>query len=114
MSAPTNDPLVRVPPLETTQLLRQQESLRQIIESISTELELEPLLARIIFYACELLHAENGTIGLVDEAREVVRTAVAHNMPAAEQGAENPPGVGLFGHIYNTHQPLILNRYGNV
>jgi len=66
-------------PTETNleQLLRQQESLRQVIESISSELELRPLLTRIIRHACELLGADNGTIGLVDESRRVGRTEAA-------------------------------------
>ncbi|MBC7870177.1 MAG: hypothetical protein H7Y09_05010, partial [Chitinophagaceae bacterium] len=48
-------------------LLQQQEILRQVIESISSELELRPLLTRIIIHACQLLGADRGTIGLVDE-----------------------------------------------
>src|SRR5581483_2018329 len=88
--------------------LQQQESLREVIESISSELELRPLLTRIVQNACELLDAENGTIGLVDEERQVVCTEAAYNMPLGEIGAASPPGVGIFGQVYLTHQPIVM------
>ena len=39
------------------QLLRQQESVRAVVESISGELELQPLLERILRHACDLIGA---------------------------------------------------------
>jgi signal transduction histidine kinase len=96
------------------QLLRQQESLREVIESISSELELRPLLTRIVRHACELIGADNGSIGLVDEQRQGVRIEAIYHLPADEIGAEMPPGVGLAGHVFSTRQPVILARYGNV
>lgn len=98
--------------LET--ILRQQESLRAIIESISSELELRPLLTRIVQHACELLQADRGTIGLVDEECDLVRTEAVYKMPSTELGAEMPPGVGLAGKVYASQEPLILNRYGDL
>ncbi len=104
------------PPTEANleHLLRQQESLRQVIESISSELELRPLLTRIIRYASELIGADNGTIGLVDEQRQIVRTEAAYHMPEGEIGAEMPPGVGLAGQVFLAQQPVILSRYSDV
>ena len=95
-------------------LLRQQESLRGIIESISSELELRPLLTLIVRHACELLEAENGTIGLLDEQRQIISTEAVYQMPADELGSEFPPGVGIFGHILLHPQTIILKRYGDV
>src|SRR5262245_37893065 len=95
-------------------LLKEQESLRQVIESISSELELRPLLTRIVRHACELIGADNGTIGLVDPMRNVVRTEAAYRMPENELGAEMGPGVGLAGQVLLTREPLVLRRYGDV
>src|ERR1043166_5766741 len=95
-------------------LLRQQESLREVIESISSELELRPLLTRIVRHACELLNADNGTIGLVDIDRNVIRTEAAYRMPESEIGAEMKPGVGLAGQVFRTRAPIILDRYGDL
>lgn len=95
-------------------VLRQQESLRAIIESISSELELRPLLTRIVQHACELLDADRGTIGLVDEERQLVRTEAVHHMPPGELGAEMTSGVGLAGMVLQTQKPLVMNRYGEL
>jgi signal transduction histidine kinase len=96
------------------ELLRRQESLRKVIEAISGELELRPLLTLIVEHACELLGADRGTIGLVDEARGVVRTEAIYRMTGDEMGAEMARGVGLAGQVYETRQPLLLDRYGDV
>jgi len=95
-------------------LLQQQEILRQVIESISSELELRPLLTRIVVHACQLLGADRGTIGLVDEENNLIRTEAVHNMPDDELGAEMIEGVGLAGQVLYTRAPLVLNRYGEV
>jgi signal transduction histidine kinase/putative methionine-R-sulfoxide reductase with GAF domain len=99
---------------ETAGLLRQQEVLREFIESISSELELRPLLTRIVHHACELLAADYGTIGLVDESRNVVRTEATYRMPPDEMGAEMAPGVGLAGMVLETQRPVVHDRYGDV
>lgn len=101
-----------LPNIET--LLHQQETLRQVIESISSELELRPLLTRIIVHACELLGADRGTVGLVDEEHNVVRTEAIFNMPPDELGKEFPPGIGLSGKVYQTRMPVMLERYGEL
>ena len=101
--------------METVEaLLRQQEVLRAVIESISSELNLRPLLTRIVRHACELIGADNGTIGLVDERRDLVRTDAIWQMPESELGAEMARGVGLAGTVYASGKPLLLARYGQV
>jgi signal transduction histidine kinase len=99
---------------DATELLRRQESLRGFVESISSELELRPLLTRILRHACELIGADNGSIGLVDARRNVVRTEAIYNMPPEERGSEMAPGVGLAGEVFRTGAPIVLDRYGDV
>ncbi len=98
-------------PTNLEKVLRQQESLRAIIESISSELDLRPLLTRIVQHACELLGADRGTIGLVDERQQLVRTEAIYQMPPGELGAEMPAGVGLAGQVLAHKKPIILDRY---
>ncbi|MCL4295190.1 MAG: GAF domain-containing sensor histidine kinase [Anaerolineae bacterium] len=86
--------------------------LLQAIESISGELELRPLLEGIVRRACELIGADKGVLGLVDEPRQLIRIEAAYQMPAAEIGAEMPPGVGLAGQVLLTRQPVLLNHSG--
>jgi signal transduction histidine kinase len=95
-------------------LVRQYDGLRQVIEEISSELELRPLLTSIVRHACELLDAWDGSIGLYDERREVFRTEAIYRMPLAELGREMRSGVGLAGLVLSRRAPVVLDRYDQV
>lgn len=90
------------------------ESLRELVGSIGGEPELAPLLARILRHACDLIGAEDGTIGLVDETRSGVRTAAAYAMPESELGTRIEKGVGLSGEVLRTAAAVRNARYGNL
>lgn len=90
-----------------------QDLLRYFVEEISGELQLEPLLARIVEFACRLIGADDGTIGLHDWRRGVIRTAAVYNMPERELGSEMGPGEGLAGRVLETGLPVVA-RYGDI
>lgn len=90
-----------------------QELLRHFVEEMSSELQLDPLLARIVEYACRLIGADDGTIGLHDARRGVIRTAAVYRMPERELGAEMAPGIGLAGHVLATGRAVIA-RYRDI
>ncbi len=100
--------------MKIERLLLQQETLRQVIEEISSELELRPLLTHIVRLACELLGADDGTIGLYDRRKNVIRTEAEFRMPAAEMGAEMGPGEGLAGQVLLERKTVVHERYGSV
>jgi signal transduction histidine kinase len=91
----------------------QQESLRAVIEVMSSELELRPLLTIIVRYACELLGADRGSIGLVIKDRKAIRTEAVYHMPEGELGLEMAEGVGIAGQVLRTKTTTVLNRYGD-
>jgi signal transduction histidine kinase len=95
-------------------LFRQQQNVRAVVETISGELELQPLLESILHHACQLIGAEHGTIGLVDPALDLVRTAACYRMPPGEAAAETPRGVGLAGVVLERGTPVVLERYGDL
>ncbi|MFP4437918.1 MAG: GAF domain-containing protein [Chloroflexaceae bacterium] len=96
--------------------LRRAESLRRVIELISSELALAPLLTRIVASATELIGAQYGSVGLVRERSggAVVEIAAAVNMPPTELGMEFPANVGLAGRVLRERQSLCLARYGDL
>jgi signal transduction histidine kinase len=94
--------------------LREAETLCQVVEEISSELELRPLLTRIVRHACELLGADDGSIGLFDPSRKTIRTDAMYRMPEREAGAEVATYIGLAGAVLATGEPLILERYGDL
>jgi signal transduction histidine kinase len=95
---------------------RRAESLRRVIESISGELALEPLLALICQRAVELIGADDGTISLVVEKPDgsVMRNLAAYNMPGLEPGQETKAGVGLSGLVMQAQCPIRLDRYSDL
>ncbi|HRQ64792.1 MAG TPA: GAF domain-containing protein, partial [Xanthomonadaceae bacterium] len=84
-----------------------------MLEDIASELDLEPLLARIVEHACALIGADDGTIGLYEPSCDAIRTVAAWNMPAAELGALMPRGIGLAGEVLASGRPL-MRRYGDI
>lgn len=95
-------------------LSQQHERLREVIEEISSELELRPLLTNIVHHACDLMEALDGSIGLYDESHDLFRTEAVFRMPPEELGSEMRPGVGLAGEVLRQRRPVILARYGSL
>lgn len=87
--------------------------LRHVVEDISSELELEPLLTRIIEQACSLIGADDGSIGLYEPEQDGIRIVAVWRMPESELGALAPRGVGLAGRVLETGQSQIT-RYGDL
>ena len=84
----------------------QLEMLSQMIEEISGELALEPLLSRIVVRACELIGADDGVIGLYVPERDAIRTAATYNIPVNELRAELSRGEGLTGRVLELDRPI--------
>ncbi len=89
-----------------------QDHLREMIEVISGELELRPLLTTIVQKACELLRADRGSIGLVKAGENLVRIEAVYKMPPGELGSTARPGEGLAGVVLRDRKPVLLGRYG--
>ncbi|MBL8300132.1 MAG: GAF domain-containing protein [Rhodanobacteraceae bacterium] len=92
---------------------RKLRLLWRLIEDISSELALEPLLTRIVAGACQLIDADDGTIGLYEAEHDWIRTVAVYRMPEHELGATMPRGVGLAGHVLATGRTVLL-RYGDL
>ena len=109
MSTTIESAQVPVGPDVRTQL----ELLSQMVEEISGELALEPLLARLVERACKLIGADDGAIGLYVPERDIIRTAASHAIPEAQLHAELPRGHGLTGRVLELGAPLRC-RYGDL
>ena len=91
-----------------------QDHLREMIEVISGELELRPLLTSIVQKACELLHADRGSIGLIDVENAAVKIEAVYKMPPEELGSTAKCGEGLAGSVYRDRKPVLFERYGDL
>lgn len=94
---------------ESERRTRQLETLNQVARSLTLELELDPLLNRILESAVEIFNCEAGTLFLVEEdTGEIVFSVV---VGGAEDlvGTRLPPGTGLVGKCVDTGRPIIQN-----
>ena len=109
----THDPEIAQRLTEATQ---RADTLRAVIESISGDLALEPVLTRIVESAVTLLGAQHGAIGLAVEtpAGPVMRLVAGYHLPLLELFKDFPPGVGLAGSVLREQRPVRLDRYDHL
>lgn len=90
---------------------QQLESLNDVIRSINSETEIEPLLELILEKAIELLNVEAGSFMLRDENTGVLEFVVVEGPASAELvGTKLPAGTGLAGEVVQTALPIIVNN----
>jgi signal transduction histidine kinase len=91
--------------------LRRRDALRKVVASISSELDLDSLLGRVVGSAVELLDADTGVISLIDRDG-AARIRAVHNLAAHVVGAVVHPGDGITGHVVATREPVVVEHYG--
>jgi len=103
----------RVPAPGDPAVRRQLGLLSQMVEEISGELALEPLLARLVERACKLIGADDGVIGLYVPELDIIRTAASHAIPNGQFLDVLPRGHGLTGRVLELGTPVRC-RYGDL
>jgi DNA-binding NarL/FixJ family response regulator/signal transduction histidine kinase len=98
---------------ELNAALQQLDALREVVESISSELDLETLLARVVASAVSLLDVYAGAISLVGTDLDAPRRlVVTHNLEAVDLDTRGVPArAGLMGEVIARRGPVILERY---
>jgi adenylate cyclase len=85
-------------------LRREEEELLAITEAISTELRIDPLLARIVHAATGLLDAERSTLFIYDAASDELWSKVAEG--AGETQIRIPAKAGIAGAAFTSGEVL--------
>lgn len=93
---------------------KQEIKADRLIDTIGVELEMRPLVSRILDSACDLLGANHGVVGLRDELENVMEVVATRGLPKGAQGLRVPPGVGIGGQILLAPMPRIFARYGDI
>lgn len=95
---------------ETEKSVRQMQTLNEIARSLTSNLELDPLLQEIMHSAVDILACESGSLLLVDEntGDAVFEVAVG---PVGEElvGQRVPAGAGLVGKAVTSGEAVIQN-----
>jgi signal transduction histidine kinase len=89
---------------------RQMSTLNDLTRSLTSTLDLDPLLNRILQSAVDILDCEVGSLLLVDQQTGESVFEVATGPVGAElEGQRLPPGVGLVGKAIRSKQAIIEN-----
>jgi len=88
-----------------------QRRLNEVAEKITSELELERILPRVLQIAEELIGADAGVIALLDRESKTIRYPYLHNLPPALSAVVVPEGEGLAGEVLETGRPIVIEDY---
>lgn len=95
---------------EAERRTRQLTSLNEVARSLTSMLELDPLLHQILSSAADILDCEAGSLLLLDpETGELIFEVTVGPVADDLLGKRLPPGVGLAGRCVELRQPIIQN-----
>lgn len=91
--------------------VRQLEVVRQTAIDISTDLDLDVLLERVVSRVRDLVNAEGAELGLIDKENELVRVLVSDNPWNNYKGYTFPFMSGVTGRVAALGEPLVIKNY---
>ena len=90
-----------------------ERSVCEVVDEITSELELERVLPKVIAIAERLAGADSGVIALWDEQRNVVTYPYLHNLPRRLTNVTVTREEGLSAEVMITGCPMIIDDYPN-
>ncbi len=97
---------------ENRRRLDQQAALLHAAQVVTSELEIDAVLQRLVEEVTKLLDADAADCYLVDRDRGVLRCAAVHGFDAALVGFEFSPAHGLSGAALAQAGPVVADDYG--
>jgi signal transduction histidine kinase len=91
--------------------LRIQRQLNEVVERITSELELDKILPRVLQTAEELIGADVGGIALFDRERETIHYPYLHNLPQELADVTILKAEGIAGEVMTTGRPIVIDNY---
>ncbi|TAK21494.1 MAG: GAF domain-containing protein [Chloroflexota bacterium] len=91
--------------------LKHLNSLREVVESVSAELDLRPLLDKVVRHAVQLMGADGGTVSLIHPHTGEARLNSLYGLPSDLLDTIVPPDTGLVGQVLATRAPVSVDRY---
>ncbi len=96
---------------DRTRQLQIERSIIEVTEKVTSELELDRVLPKVMEIAVDVAGAEGGVIALLDEERNVIRYPYVHHLPPELAEVTVSKGGGLSGQVMVTGQPTIIDNY---
>lgn len=96
---------------ERIRQLQIERSVLQVSEEVTSELELDRVLPKIMHIAVEVAGADGGVIALLDEERNVISYPYVENLPPGLVDVTVSKEQGLSGEVIGTGQPTVIDNY---
>jgi signal transduction histidine kinase len=96
---------------ERTRQLQIERSVIEVTEEVTSELELDRVLPKVMEIAVDLARAEGGVIALLDEERNVIRYPYLHHLPPELADVTVSKGEGLSGQVMVTGETMVIDNY---
>jgi two-component system sensor histidine kinase DegS len=91
--------------------LRIEQRLNEVVEKLSSELELDRILPKVLQIAEELTGTDGGFIALLDRESNLISYPYLHNLPPELADVPVPKGKGLAGAVMTTARPIVIEDY---
>jgi two-component system sensor histidine kinase DegS len=91
--------------------LRIEQRLNEVAEKITSELELDRILPKVLQIAEEMIGADGGVIALLDRESNLIGYPYLHNLPQELADVTVPKGEGLAGEVMTTGRPAVIEDY---
>jgi signal transduction histidine kinase len=91
--------------------LQIESSILQVSTEITSELELNRVLPKIMRIAVNMLGADGGLIALLDEEQSVITYPYLENLPGELAEVTVSTDEGMSGHVIETGEPIVIDDY---
>jgi signal transduction histidine kinase len=91
--------------------LQIERSLAQVAEEVSSELELDRVLPKVMKIAVDVLGTDGGVMALLDRERNIITYPYLHKLPPSLADVTVTKGEGLSGEVMTTGLPTVIDNY---
>jgi signal transduction histidine kinase len=96
---------------ERIRQLRIESSVLQVSTEVTSELELDRVLPKIMHIAVDVTGADGGIIALLDDERNVITYPYVENLPPGLADVTVSKKEGISGEVISTGHPTVIDNY---
>ena len=96
---------------ETNELLTREHHLNEMLQKIGSTLEFSKVLEGILQLGSNLVGADSGIIGLLDDSRTNLEFSYIYGIALKDMDTRLPYGEGLTWQVIQSGKPLLVNDY---
>ncbi len=91
--------------------LQIERSMAEVAEEVTSELELDRIIPKVMDIAVGVARADGGVVALLDEERGSISYPYLHSLPPDLVDVTVSRGEGLSGEVMTTGHPIVIDNY---